>query len=174
MDTIDPPDEIDDRADLETYLDRLAAQQNEIVRELNRIETMALAADDRSVEAATDVDDLQGQIDRLRDQVDMMDATMPDQQRTKLQKVRSILEYALEEGTRGTTGVKLVTGEVTAAAGSSRQTARRLMDEIGAAFEWAEVKTPGGPNPKELRLAVNDRAVGDLMDDVRTTWGVEA
>jgi hypothetical protein len=171
MEEIDPPEDIDNIGDLESYLGELAAAHNDLVHEVNRIDNLVVGALENSREAGDDVEALRGEVSRLRDQVELVDATMPAQQKSKLAKIRDILEFGMTEATGGRGGVKVTTGEAAAAAGASRDTARRLMDEIGANFSWAEVKTPGGPNPKELRLAIRGRDLDELMDDVRGHYG---
>lgn len=105
----------------------------------------------------------------LRSQLDTIDATMPQQQRGKRQKVRSILKFGVSEANGGTAGVKVTSGEAAAAASCSRDTARRLMDEIGSTFAWADVKNPGGPKPKELRVTIAD-GLETLMADVEAAY----
>jgi len=166
MDEIDPPDDITDIADLEAYLGELAAAHNDLVREVNRLDNLVVRALENSREAGEDVADLQGEVDRLRDQVEMVDATMPDQQKGKYEKMLAIVRAALDDGSQGPSGVKITTGHAATAAGSSRDTARRLMDEIGASFPWAECEAPGGPKPKELRISTRRHDEDDLVDDI--------
>jgi len=162
MDPIDPPEDIEDVADLEAYLGGLADAHNDLVREVNRLDNLVVKALENSREA----EQLRDDIARLRDQVEMVNATMPNQQRGKYEKIRAIIEFAIEEGSGGTAGVKVTTGQAAAAAGASRDTARRLMDEIAATFSWGDVEVPGGPNPKELRISTRRHDEDDLVDDV--------
>lgn len=171
VDEIDPPEDIENIDDLIEYLSELAERYNDLANRVENINTNVNGLFARAGEFDDRLDRQEGRFDRLEDQVEIMDVTMPKQQKTKLQKVRNILEYALTEGTGGRAGVKIDTAEATAAAGSSRQTARRLMDEIGATMPWADVETPGGQQPKQLKLAIRDRDVEELMDDVRTQFG---
>lgn len=171
MNEIDPPEDINSVDDIESFLGELAEQHNELVREVERIDNLVIRALDNYHDTSDDLEELRGEVNRLRDQVEIVDATMPDQQKGKLEKVRSILEFAMDHGSGGMRGVKVDSGEAAAAAGSSRDTACRLMDEVGATFSWADVETPGGPKPKVLKLAIQDREVGELMDDVRAHYG---
>jgi hypothetical protein len=43
------------------------------------------------------------------------------------------------------------------------------MDEIGSTFAWADVKNPGGPKPKELRVST-DTGLEALMADVAAAY----
>ena len=158
------PDAIESVEDLREVVDELAADLDRVDGNVNGLFARAGEFDERLAA-------IEDRLDALEDQVELVDATMPAQQKSKLAKVRDILQYGMTEATGGRGGVKVTTGEAAAAAGASRDTARRLMDEIGANFSWADVETPGGPNPKELRLAIRGRDLGELMDDVRGHYG---
>lgn len=170
LDELECPDEIEDIDQLREILCPLIDRQNRLLVEVRRLDKLVIDAQERSRDASADLDAIQADLDRLRDHVDVVDATMPNQQQDKLDKIRGILSYAVEEARGGRVGVIVETGEATAAAQTSRNTALRLMDEIGTNFEWASLKNPGGPNPKQLRLAIDDQEVHDLMDDVRTHY----
>lgn len=170
LDELDPPDEDASVEELWDTLGALVERHNELITRVQRADKLAVKAleDSRSIDR--DVDTLRSELEDLQQHLDIVDASMPDQQQDKLGRIRGILSYAVAEATGGPAGVIVETGEATAAAQTSRNTALRLMDEIGSNFEWASVKNPGGPNPKQLRLAIRDRDVHDLMDDVRAHY----
>lgn len=111
------------------------------------------------------------QLDDLAEDVQIVDASVPRQQTTRVKNVVAIIDHAYEDGTGGSKGVTLDTGEVTAAIDGSRDTALRLMDDIGGAFRWAGVENPGGPKPKQLRLATKVHDRDDLLEDVTDHYG---
>lgn len=113
---------------------------------------------------------LREQLDAVREEATLAQAQTPEQQQNKLANVKAVLRYAVEDANGGMGGVKVTTGEATAAIDGSRSTALRLMDEIGGTFSWATVENPGGPKPKELRLAINGRSLSDLLSDVHATY----
>jgi len=154
--------------DLETDVrNRMTKTEGEVaMRQLADAVEADVPAEDDTVQIATAAAD---ELQHLRGQLDTIDATMPQQQRGKRQKVRSILEFGVSEANGGTAGVKITSGEAAAAASCSRDTARRLMDEIGTTFAWADVKNPGGPNPKELRVST-DTGLESLMADVAAAY----
>lgn len=168
------PEEIDSLEDVKTLF--AAMQQRDDELQSNLESKYRLAVED-VIELEERVETLEQENRALRNRITQLEqsqedihATMPKQQRDKQAKVRAILEYATNEATGGQSGVKVETGEATAAAGCSRNSALRLMDEIGAKLSWAAVKNPGGPQPKELRLTIKDRDVEELMVDVRDAF----
>lgn len=171
VDEIDPPDGLDSVDELEGYLADLADAHNALVREVERIDRLVVNGLNSKNDGLDELETLRGEVDRLRDQVEIVDATMAKPQQSKVQKIRATLQWAMTHGSGGPAGVVVETGQASAAASCSRKTARRLMDEIGSSFRWADVETPGGPNPKQLRLAIRDRGMDDLMDDVRAHYG---
>jgi hypothetical protein len=154
--------------DLETDVrNRMTKTEGEVaMRQLADAVEADVPAEADTVQIATAAAD---ELRHLRGQLDTIDATMPQQQRGKRQKVRSILEFGVSEANGVTAGVKVTSGEAAAAASCSRDTARRLMDEIGTTFEWAGVKNPGGPKPKELRLTI-ENGLEALMADVAAAY----
>lgn len=168
-DDIPDPDDIDSIDGLRDAIEALTENVDRIDGNVTGLFARAGEFDER-------LGRIEERLDTLEEQVDLVDATMPQQQKGKLEKVQAILEYAIDHGSGGHAGVKVDTGEATAAAGSSRDTARRLMDEIGGSFPWADVETPGGPKPKQLKLRIRDRTPDELMSDVRAHYngGAEA
>lgn len=157
IDDLPDPDDIDDADDARDAYAKLLA-------EVQRLDNLTVRALENSREAVETADDLE-------DHVSMVDASVPEQSKSKLENVQSVLEYAVTDATGGPAGVTMETGEVTAAIDGSRDTALRLMDEIGGTFSWADVENPGGPNPKKLRLQVAGRERNDLLADVADQYG---
>lgn len=170
MKRVDPPEEIADLDELLEVIHDLAEAHNELADEVERIDTNANGLANRVRALGGQVDKLEEHVADVDDRVELVDATMPDQQKNKLERVEAILQYAYEHAEGGMGGVKVTTGEATAAASSSRSTARRAMDFIGSAFPWAETHTPGGPKPKELRIDT-DASLQDRLADARDHFG---
>lgn len=168
---IDPPESIDSPEDVQAFAETMAETMNVVVREVQRLDRLTVRALEKNRETDADVEEVRDRLETVHEKIDVVDATMPKQQRGKLEKVRAILEYATSQARGGYGGVKVTTGEAAAAASCSRDTALRLIDEIGATFSWAASKNPGGPKPKQLRLSIGDQTVGDLMVDVREQYG---
>lgn len=171
LDGLDCPDELDDLEELRTLLCRLIDRQNTILVELKRLDNLTIRALENSREAAEDAGEVRSELAQIKEDVDVVNAAIPDHQQEKLDRIRGILAYAVTEARGGPGGVKVDTGEAAAAAKTSRNTALRLMDEIGASFSWASTETPGGPNPKQLKLSIGNSGVNELMDDVRAKFG---
>lgn len=164
------PDDIPDADDVES-VENLLGILTDLAKE-NQIQRSQLSAQADAIDfLETEVEQLREDLESVNENVELVDATMPDQQKGKMQKIRGILEYATSDATGGPSGVTVETGEATAAAGSSRDTALRLMDDIATNFAWARVDNPGGPNPKKLKLDIRGRSVSDLMDDVQAHYG---
>lgn len=119
-------------------------------------------------------EELQERVDDLEEDLDLVDETMPDQQKGKLEKIRSVLEYAKSEAHPGIRGVKVSSREVTAATGGSRCNALDLVDEIATNRDRADVENPGGPRPKQLKIRTDGDAVDALVDEVSDAFGGEA
>lgn len=153
------PDEIDDKDDLIDYVQDLEGRMRSL------IETRG-ALFDRIENLEQTVDAQAERIEELDNEVGVVDASVPEQSKGKVENVIAVMKYAKEDANGGMGGVKIDTGEVTAAISGSRATARRLMDEIGGTFQWAETKNPGGPNPKELRLGIKDKSLSQLKSEV--------
>jgi len=126
--------------------------------------------DDRVGDLEAENERLREELREVREEATLAQAQTPEQQQDKLANLKAILRYAVEDANGGMGGVKVETGEATAAIDGSRSTALRLMDEIGGSFAWAEVENPGGPKPKELRLATRGRDLADLLADVREEY----
>lgn len=120
---------------------------------------------------ASTVDDLDDRLDELERDVDLTAASIPAQSKTKIENIRTVLRYAHDHSNGGYAGVKVDTGEATAAIDGSRSTARRLMDDIAGRFDWADVENPGGPTPKQLKLGINDMTWSDLQDEIAHEYG---
>lgn len=71
----------------------------------------------------------------------------------------------------GLSGVTVDRGDVLGAASCSSSRARGLVDEMAGAIDGAETETPGGPNPKVLRLPIGDRDVEYLQEERLEQWG---
>lgn len=158
------PDEIETIDDLK---DALAALQDDLERvdgNVNGFFARVSGIDDR-------LNDIENRLDRLEQSVNKVDASVPKQSKNKVDNVESVLEYAVNHATGGRGGVKVDTGEVSGQIDGSRDTALRLMDDIGSKFQWADVDNPGGPNPKQLKLATGGRTVEQLMNDVVEVYG---
>lgn len=173
-DDIPDPEEIDSLEDVKTLFAAMQQRDDELQSALESKYQWAvediITLEDRVEALQQENEALKDRVARLEQSQEDIHATMPKQQRDKQAKVRAILAYATNEATGGQSGVKVETGEATAAAGCSRNSALRLMDEIGAKLSWAKVRNPGGPQPKELRLAIKDRDVEELMTDVQEAF----
>lgn len=167
FDELECPEEIEDVDQLRNVLSDVVHQHNRLLVEVRRLDNLVVDALETRRTTREGLDDLQDDVERLRMDVDLLDGTVPNKNQTKIERIRGIVSYAVTEATGGPAGVVIETGEATAAANSGRNTALRLMDEIGTTFRWASVENPGGPNPKQLRIATKDRTVTGLMDDVR-------
>ena len=86
----------------------------------------------------------------------------------KVQRIEKLVKHAFKDGTGGRAGVIIRTPEAKAVTGQSAKTTLSYMNEIGAAFDWAETKTPGGAKPKQLRIETEYHALDDVLEDVRS------
>lgn len=171
--TVDPPEDIDSLDDLVSFLSDLAERHNALVREVERVDENTngvfprlSSIDDDLAELDNQVHAVKNQLDDVNGHVETVEASMPDQQKGKLEKVEAILDYAYTHASGGAAGVVVETGEATAACGASRQTALRLMDEIAGSFSWAKTQNPGGPKPKQLRVATRAHEKSELVGEV--------
>lgn len=130
--------DIDDQDDLIQALQILNSRLDGIANNVDRLED--------------ELHNLAGEVDDLDKDVTRTNAAVPEQSKTKLDNVVSIVKHAYDKDTGGTMGTKLPSGEVTAVISGSKQTGLRLMDEIGGKFAWADVENPGGPKPKQLKI----------------------
>lgn len=170
LDGLEWPEEIEDIDHLHTLQSRRDDRLNRLLAEVQRLDKLVIDAQERSREANEDLERVDEDLGRVHECVDVIEATMPNQQQEKFGKIRDIISYGISEGTGGRRGVKINTGEATAASGASRNTALRLMDEIGANFEWASVENQGGPHPKQLKIATNEWGADAIMDDLRAHY----
>jgi len=127
--------------------------RDDLVKTLHVLDTRLDALLDR-------MDTLEARLEDLEQDVNATKASVPEQSKTKMDNVVSVVKHAYEKDTGGMTGTKLPSGEVTAVINGSKQTALRLMDEIAGKFGWATVENPGGPNPKQLKI----KTTHDLSD----------
>jgi hypothetical protein len=112
-------------------------------------------------------------IDDLENDAKVARATSSSKKQSKVEKATEVLEAA-DRKQGGPAGVTIDTGEVIVAAKCSRSRATGLMDEIAGATDDAKTRTPGGPNPKALRLPIGgDRDVDELIDELVNAWGGE-
>jgi len=136
--------------------------RDELLKTLQVLDTRLDAMLDR-------MDDIEARLDDLEDDVGLAKASVPEQSKTKMDNVVAIVKHAYEKDTGGRAGTKIPSGEVTAVIDGSKQTALRLMDEIGGKFGWAETENPGGPKPKQLKIkTVHD--LSDRLDRVVETY----
>lgn len=85
--------------------------------------------------------------------------------RSKLEKIESIIRHACSKDRSGVRGVQIEHGGVIAATGVSRQWAHTLMDEIGAKYPFASIKSPAGKK-KQQRNGTAGRSAEDLIQVV--------
>lgn len=121
---------------------------------------------------AATVEDFTDRLDELERDLNLTAASVPAQSKTKVENVRAILKHAHDHANGGIGGVKVDTGEVTAAIDGSRSTARRLMDDIAGRFDWADVENPGGPTPKQLKLGIKEMSWTTVQDEIAREYGV--
>jgi hypothetical protein len=160
--------EIDTREDLEATIEDLQAQVDRL-EELIGENVAGLHA--RLSRFEDHLDSVDRRIDELEDDAKVARATTSSKKQSKVEKATEVLEAA-DRKQGGPAGVVIDTGEVIGAAKCSRSRATGLMDEMAGAIKDAETRTPGGPNPKALRLPIGgDRDVDELIDELVESWG---
>lgn len=167
MPTSDPPeipDEVDSIEDVEEGFQAVRAKVEPID---DTIQTIFA----RLGELQEEIQRRDQRIDELEQQIERMQVASSSQKGGKIEKISDVLDYAESEATGGRYGVTLVTGEVAAAASCSRDTALRIMDEIGGSMPWAMVENPGGPKPKQLKLQTGDHDPSKMLQDVTARYG---
>lgn len=141
-----PDDDIDAITDIEALKEKLKTFRGQLQAAHSRMDTL-----EKAVEAnATTIDDIETD-------VSMTQASVPEQSKTKLDNVLSVVEYAYEKKNGGKqVGVKVKSGEITAVIDGSKQTGLRLLDDIGGKFQWAEAEKPGGPRENCLKVRLDE------------------
>jgi len=114
--------------------------------------------------------DLEGRMDALEEDVQVANAASSSKKASKIDKAMDVLEMASRKRS-GISGVRVDTGDVLGAANCSSSRARGLMDEMAGAIDGAETETPGGPNPKVLRLPLGERDLEELQEELLEAWG---
>lgn len=127
----------------------------DLQHELKTLQGQLQAAHKRIDKLESQIDENAEAVDRLENDVTVTKASVPQQSKGKIENVMSVIEHAYDKRNGGRSGVKLPSGEVTAVIDGSKQTALRLIDEIGGKFDWAKAENPGGPNPKVLKVKLN-------------------
>lgn len=168
--TVDPPEDIQDIDDLTGFLEELTTAHNELAEEVASNQSNFDAFGKRLGTINDAVDSLQDDVERVNGTVETVEATMPNQQQEKLDRICGILEYAFDKSNTGPSGVKVTSNEAKAASNASKQTALRLIDEIAANFDWAESENPGGPKPKVLRVQTKGQAVEAVKAEARSHY----
>lgn len=158
------PEKIDSVEALQDAMETIRDDVDRIDGNVNGFFSRVSGIDDR-------LDEIEQRLDDLEQSVTKVDASVPEQSKNKIDNVESVLDYAVNHATGGRNGVKVDTGEVGGQINGSRDTALRLMDDIGSKFQWADVDNPGGPKPKQLKLAVGGRTIDELMADVVAQYG---
>lgn len=159
------PDEIESIEDFRTAYE-------ELVDHIAPVAGNFSAVHGRLGQIQEQLDEFDDRLSALEEKVDVMDVTMSGGKRGKFEKVRDILRHAEENCSRGYTGgTKITTGEARGVAGCSADTARRLMEEIGVTFPWADINKPGGPNANELKLEMGEHSVEEMIEDVKGQFG---
>lgn len=114
-----------------------------------------------------EIEDLRETVKDLERRLDETNADVSGQQREKIDRIEDLVEHAVEHGRGGPGGVTVETPAATAVCGRSKETALSYMNELGAVFEWADTKSPGGPKPKQLRINTANHTLDELLEDVR-------
>lgn len=172
---------IESREDLEAAMEELRRKTQELEdlgEEVQRLENLIAENVEGVHIRLSRIDD---QIERLQERVEdlekdarVAEATTSAKKQSKIERATDVLQAADRKG-GGPSGVVVDTGDVIGAASCSRSRAQGLIDEMAGALEDAEVKRPGGPNPKQLRLPIGHRAkdVDELVDELIDAWGVD-
>ena len=156
-------DDLDNAEDLKAVLRVMQERISDIEGQVSALKQSRPILVDR-------LDDLEGQLQDIGGHVELVDASLSSPQKGKIEKVMGVLDYIERDASGGRGGVTVTTGEVAAASGGSRDTALRLMDELAARFEWADVDNPGGPKPKRLKVNTVATPADERRAEVRAHY----
>jgi predicted nuclease with TOPRIM domain len=161
-------EDIEDGEDVKSVLRRLEeglTNYGETVSALyDRIKALE-QENQRLREELDELNELSERFESIEGDVRVAKASANGDKREKVENLQNVIKHAYTDATGGPGGVKVDSGEVAGLIEPGRQTALNYMDELAGAFDWCETETPGGPQPKQLRVD-KDAPLADRLDAI--------